>query len=62
MELIHAFLRRAGNYFVLRDILSLQNKAPGAASNVFTFLLNTSTHSNCIIGIYGIFYSFGLVI
>jgi len=47
MELTHAFFRRAGTYFVLRVIISLQNKASVAASNVFRFILNTSTYSNC---------------
>jgi hypothetical protein len=44
MVLILSFLRRADNYFVLCAIISLQNKTPVAASNVFMFILNTSTY------------------
>jgi hypothetical protein len=62
MELIHAFLRHAGNYFVLRDIISLQNEISVSASYVFMLNLNRSTYSNCIMRIYAMFYSFGLVI
>jgi hypothetical protein len=42
MELLHAFLRHAGNYFVLRDIISLQNEISVTASYVVMFMLHTS--------------------